>query len=1230
MKKFLFIILFLGNFFPIALQAQIDEKYIVKKYIDGYGKEIIGIRVPGKPPDHYRMPVVTSDKGSVILPNVPGYDWSFGCSATSAAMLAGYYDRTNYPDIYSGPANGGIAPLDNSIWGTITINGEVRSQCPISATRLGVDGRTGRGHVDDYWIAYNSAADDPYITNGWIQHDYDECTGDYMKINQSVFNNADGSTTFWYNTDGSPYIGDGSNNDGLFGLKQFFESKGYEITTYYNQLIYGYEGNTSGFTFAQYKEQIETGRPVLIQVQGHTMLGFGYNDAGNIIYLHDTWDYQTHEMTWGGLYDGMQQYGVGIIELQQNLNPPSTNIYRLEYFLDTDPGFGNGTILSPLADSNITKSFNIPLTNVPTGIHILYLRAKDSEGKWGMTQTMPFYRFTYQDTAITRLEYFIDTDPGPGSATLIPVSDPSGNIIESFNIPLQNLSEGIHSLFIRARQPGDSWGIVQVMPFFKTNVNPFQIAHLEYFIDTDPGFGNGMPVTVDPSDNITAIFDLDLSEVTAGIHTLYLRAKDNNQNWSIVTNKPFYRFPFTTSPDVTSIEYFIDTDPGMGMGTDVLVIPSSPNITQSFIADLSCYQPGSHKIYFRTKDEFGRRSLTTNQEITITYQAPFIAVIGLTILCEGETVLFKVPSTAGRTYKWLKNGAPIPGATDSIYYASQSGNYRAVINHHNLCQDTTAAVQVSVSPVTVGGAITGGSRICKGSSTGTLTLINQTGAVQKWQKRRNNGSWTDIANTAVTYSEVPVYSGQWEYRAQVKSGPCPVEFSTAAAIIVDTITVAGSITGTSSVCRATTGIVYSIQPIPNATGYQWTLPQGATINGPVNTNTITVDYSVTAISGNIVVRGINTCGNGVSSPSFYVTVKPLPLPTITGPSTGCTGTAEVTYSTESGMTNYLWNISSGGTIISGSGTASILVSWNNSGSQYVAVTYTGVNGCAPLTPTQKTVIVNQLPFEAGIISGADTVRQGQSGIAYSIPAISNAMGYTWALPPGASIVSGDHTNNIVVNFAADAVSGVIQVWGTNTCGDGIPSPEFMVTVNPLVPAQLELTNVIVGTDQTKCYDATQTITVAGNGTLFIVLNGGSSTLIAGHNIRLLNGTTVMPGGYLWGYITTNDQYCGVRTRTLVNNPMDINETDITTGPEAFFKVYPNPTTGKFRLEIEGSFAISTSIIKIYGLMGNEILHEETIGKQLNEFSLESSPNGIYIIMVMSENHVGLVKVIKQQ
>ncbi|MEI6062329.1 MAG: hypothetical protein WCR72_16620, partial [Bacteroidota bacterium] len=93
---------------------------------------------------------------------------------------------------------------------------------------------------------------------------------------------------------------------------------------------------------------------------------------------------------------------------------------------------------------------------------------------------------------------------------------------------------------------------------------------------------------------------------------------------------------------------------------------------------------------------------------------------------------------------------------------------------------------------------------------------------------------------------------------------------------------AGTITGLTSLCQGSSAVAYSVPPVTNATSYIWVLPTGATLATGSGTNSITVNFSASALSGNITVSGSNACGDGTAS-SLAVTVNPLPVPAITGP-----------------------------------------------------------------------------------------------------------------------------------------------------------------------------------------------------------------------------------------------------------------------------------------------------------------------------------------------------------
>ena len=254
------------------------------------------------------------------IANFPSYKWVFGCSAVSGAMISAYYDRNGYANMYTGPTSGGLMPLTDTAWPTWSDGYETYPNNPLIASHKNVDGRTTRGSIDDYWVKYGSSANDPYITGGWTQHTWGTAIGDYMKTSQSAYGNTDGSTTF-YNWTSKPdkltCADMVSNNihtkDGTYGRKLFYEARGYTVTDCFNQKT---DNNSGGFTPANFKAEIDAGHPVLLNLAGHSIVGYGY--SGSTIYIRDTWDNDTghiYTMTWGGSYGGMTLLSVSVVRM---------------------------------------------------------------------------------------------------------------------------------------------------------------------------------------------------------------------------------------------------------------------------------------------------------------------------------------------------------------------------------------------------------------------------------------------------------------------------------------------------------------------------------------------------------------------------------------------------------------------------------------------------------------------------------------------------------------------------------------------------------------------------------------------------------------------------------------------------------------------------------------------------------------------------------------------------
>ncbi len=136
-----------------------------------------------------------------------------------------------------------------------------------------------------------------------------------------------------------------------------------------------------------------------------------------------------------------------------------------------------------------------------------------------------------QSPDITELEYYFDTDPGFGNGTSVPVS-PDSITNTSFSLDISSLDDGIHYAFIRAKNADNVWSFVQKLIVHKVTPPPLipdeDIVDMEYFFDTDPGFGNGTPVAVSDGNITSTTFDIDISGLSPGYHKVSFRSKDEN------------------------------------------------------------------------------------------------------------------------------------------------------------------------------------------------------------------------------------------------------------------------------------------------------------------------------------------------------------------------------------------------------------------------------------------------------------------------------------------------------------------------------------------------------------------------------------------------------------------------------------------------------------------------------------------------------------------------------
>jgi|GEM_PF-5650458 len=121
----------------------------------------------------------------------------------------------------------------------------------------------------------------------------------------------------------------------------------------------------------------------------------------------------------------------------------------------------------------------------------------------------------------------------------------------------------------------------------------------EYFFSTDPGSGNGIPISIVTGQSDITINLTDLN-VSLG-ENIYIRFKSSNGFWSSPRSirRDVY-FP-NRGAAIAQGEYFINNDPGLGNA-----IPITFASGVAFLGDLNLHQ--GDKVYFRIRDSFIRWS----------------------------------------------------------------------------------------------------------------------------------------------------------------------------------------------------------------------------------------------------------------------------------------------------------------------------------------------------------------------------------------------------------------------------------------------------------------------------------------------------------------------------------------------------------------------------------------------------------------------------------------------
>jgi uncharacterized repeat protein (TIGR01451 family) len=435
-------------------------------------------------------------------------------------------------------------------------------------------------------------------------------------------------------------------------------------------------------------------------------------------------------------------------------------------------------------------------------------------------------------------------------------------------------------------------------------------------------------------------------------------------------------------------------------------------------------------------------------------------------------------------------GSPVSGTGAAIGFGNQTaaGLYTVLASYLGCEQLMPGSVTITIvaNQPPAAFVVTGGGTYCQGSSGVTVGLANSELGVN-YQLYRSNGSIAVGAVVAGTGSAIDfglqTSTGDYTVTAtRLSNGLTQVMLNSVLVRMAQlrTPSAPGAVTGPTDVCSLIGGapVLYKINQASNATSYIWTAPAGASIIGSNTDTAVLIQYPVGFVSGTLSVQSVNACfGNAVSSvrnvsitrrvpgtPSAIVASNSNPCSILGTNNTIIYTTRSVTYAS-----GYAWTLGAGMMLVGSQGDTGIVVRFD-AGFTSGTISVVATNACWTSNARSLTVTASK-PAVPVAISGPTAVCDlvGVSATAtYSIAEVNGATGYVWTVPANATIVNGQGTASISVQYQSGFTSGSIMVASASPCGNSSARSLSVAATKPGTPV------VISGPTQVCTYISSAT------------------------------------------------------------------------------------------------------------------------------------------------------------
>lgn len=390
-----------------------------------------------------------------------------------------------------------------------------------------------------------------------------------------------------------------------------------------------------------------------------------------------------------------------------------------------------------------------------------------------------------------------------------------------------------------------------------------------------------------------------------------------------------------------------------------------------------------------------------------------------------------------------------------------------------------------------------------------------------------------------------------------------------------------------SIDNGTTWNIIASNVNPNTTRFAWTIPAG------LNTS-------------RALIRVSSGSTTDVSDANFNI------LGTVTGFAVGnnCTP-GELTFN---------WNSTTNATAYDILKLNETTGEWETAAPNVTGTTYT-FTSLAPLTSSWYSIVAKNGTTNAaglrnvavagsaslsgtsiGAVTGNTSFCEGTLFTFYSVPAVTGAVSYSWTLPAGAQITSGENTNSIQASFPIGSSSGNVSVVAVDARGCTSNSSSKAVTVNPrpakpTISTNVNLLSTAAGFSQYRWFFNNVLINGATSNSYTATSNGLYKVEITNSN----------------GCINVSDDFNFVLSSL---NEVVIEGSKIT--------VFPNPVKDfiNFRVNQQSLKRIEASLLTVDGKMIKQIV----LPNGFSQMNVSNLANGSYIVRIKSGSEIKAIKV----